>query len=108
MEDVYLEGAIRRSHIQQDLLRIFQRYLPDVPASKEQFERLMSHSLPLGTLTDIIASAVPFDLDFKQMLLSETNVDRRAEQLLARLQASADQPLAERANRAFPPDFSSN
>lgn len=108
-EDIYpAGGADQRSQIQRQLLHTFQRLVPDSPATHEQFEQLQSQQLPLGVLTDVVAYTLPLDLDFKQQLLSEWNVDTRAARLLDRLQVMAEQPLAERIDRPFPPDFSSN
>ncbi len=109
MDDVYpAGGAVQRSQIQRDLLHTFQRLVPDSPAAQDQFEQLLSQQLPLGVLTDVVAYTLPLELDFKRQLLSEWNVDNRAEQLLARLRVLADQSLAERGDRPFPPDFSTN
>jgi ATP-dependent Lon protease len=109
IEDVYsLDKAAERTQIQRDLLQIFQRFSPESPAMKEQFEQLLGQQLPLGTLTDVVAYTLPLDLDFKRQLLAEQNVDQRAAQLLTRLQVLAEQPLSERGDRPFPPGFSTN
>jgi ATP-dependent Lon protease len=109
LDDLYpADGGDRRARIERDLMHTFQQLVPDSPAIQEQFEQLMSRQLPLGVLADVVAYTLPLEVQFKQQLLAEWNVDARAEQLLARLQLLAEQPLAERGTRPFPPDFSTN
>jgi Lon protease-like protein len=109
MDDVYPSGgATRRTQIQRDLLRIFQRLVPDSPVAQEQFEQLLSQQLPLGVVTDVVAFSLPLELDFKRQLLSEWNVDTRAEQLLERLQKWNAPTHGDGTGQGFPPDFSEN
>ena len=109
LDDIYpAAGAGRRSQIQRDLLRLFQRWVPDSPVAQEQFDQLMSQQLPLGVIADVVAFALPLELDFKRELLSEWNVDARAERLLERLRTLSELPPDTADGREFPPDFSQN
>lgn len=109
LDDLYPAGGVaRRSQIQRELLVMFQRLVPDAPAAQEQFHQLLGQQVPLGAITDVVTHLLPFEVDFKRQMLAETNVDQRGEQLLARMQTLAEQPLADRGNRKFPPDFSVN
>ena len=109
VDDVYpAGGAIRRSQIQRDLLRLFQSRVPDSPVAQEQFDQLLSQQLPLGVITDVVAFALPLEVDLKRQLLSEWNVDIRAEQLLEQLRTLSEKPNEAGSAREFPPDFSQN
>jgi hypothetical protein len=52
---------------------------------------------------DVLAYALPLPLEIKQSLLAESHADRRVIALVDALRASAA-----RADRPFPPSFSSN
>lgn len=100
-EDVYAElTASERPDVQRRLLEAFKQVLPRIPEAGEQLDELLGSQVPLGMLTDIVAYTLDIDLDFKERLLVETSVDRRAELLLDHLS---------RARKAiFPPAFSLN
>ncbi len=100
------EDAQLRQRLRRDLVNTFRSYLPTTEAVQEQFERLLSSQLPLGVLTDIVAFAVNLELQAKQQLLQELNVDRRVELLLRHFQ-QLQQPQSE-SSRLFPPPFSLN
>ena len=65
----------------------------------EQFHKLLKSDLPLGTLTDILAFALPLDAEFKQTLLGELDVIARLDRLLRHMGGP---------QRRFPPEFSVN
>lgn len=74
----------------------------------DHFRQLLTSELSLGTLCDILAFALPFDVPFKQELLGELNVERRARRLLQALKNKPSlRPVAE-IQRKFPPKFSVN
>lgn len=98
--------AQQRQRLRRDLVARFRSYLPTTEAVQEQFERLLSSQLPLGVLTDIVAFTLNLDLQVKQQLLQQLNVDRRAELLLDRFdQLEHSQRVS---TRRFPPVFSLN
>ena len=70
---------------------------------------LLRAELSLGMLTDIVAYTLELDVAYKESLLREPNVDRRAALLLRRL-SDADGTCddCETASDKFPPDFSAN
>ena len=109
VEDQYAGSAPHvRAALQRELLHCFRRFTPETPAAQEQFESLMNNRLPLGVLTDIISFTMKFDVQLKQRLLSEWDVDRRARLLLDELRRF-DQSLANGdQRRPFPPEFSPN
>src|SRR5438128_834209 len=79
-EDEYGKAASdERPELQRRLLEAFKRVLPQIPEAHEQLDELLGNQVPLGMLTDIVAYTLDIDLEFKERLLAETNVDRRAE-----------------------------
>lgn len=78
-------------------------------AAQEQLRQLVASGLPLGALCDILAFALPVDLEVKQALLEELAVEARVRRLLGDLAGRT--PAAspeEKTRRQFPPSFSSN
>ena len=75
-------------------------------AVQQQFEQLLSSHVPLGVLTDIVAFTIKLDVQVKQQLLQQLNVDRRAELLLTQLEQT--RPQRHDSLRCFPPEFSLN
>ena len=71
-----------------------------------QFRKLLKSELPLGALCDLIAFALPLDVEFKQRLLEELDVTTRTTALLHHLAGLKKTPEA--AELPFPPEFSVN
>ena len=100
-EDEYPDAAAdERTELQRRLLEAFKQMLPRVPEAYEQLDQLLGSQISLGMLTDIVSYTLDLGLDFKEQLLLETGVDRRAELLLER--------FARARNSMFPPEFSAN
>jgi Lon protease-like protein len=74
----------------------------------EQARQLLQSSLPLAALCDIFSFALPLETEFKQELLAELDVARRAGRLLARLDEEKPPAPPKPAERRFPPEFSAN
>jgi len=100
-DDVYPEAdAAERTELQHRLLAAFKRVLPKIPEAQEQLDQLLGSTIPLGMLTDIVSYTLDIDLNFKERMLREACVDRRARELLEHLG---------RLRRAvFPAEFSLN
>jgi Lon protease-like protein len=81
---------------------VLPRFAADGPAH-QQLEELFAGEMPLGHVCDVLAYALPLPLEMKQALLAEPHADLRAEVIAQALLVSAA-----RADRKFPPDFSSN
>ena len=65
--------------------------------------------MTLAMLTDVIGYMLDIDLGEKHALLSELDVNRRAEMILAHLLAVAeDDALGTSGTTPFPPQFSLN
>jgi Lon protease-like protein len=100
-DDMYPDDAAgARGKLQLRLLDAFKRVLPKIPEAQEQMDQLLGGQIPLGMLTDIIAYTLDIDLQFKERMLEETCVDRRAKQLL--------EHLSRLQRMVFPPEFSLN
>ena len=109
LEDDYpAERENARPALQRRLIQAFEEMLPCIQDAGELFNQLSVDSIALGTLTDVISYAMDLDVSVKQSLLTESNVDRRARSLVAKLRAAAKdlRPCAEAAG--FPPAFSAN
>lgn len=81
---------------------VLPRFASDGPAH-QQLEELFTGDMPLGHVCDVLAYALPLPLEMKQALLAEPHADLRAELIAQALLVSAA-----RADRKFPPNFSSN
>jgi len=108
LEDEYpAAAAAARPALQKTLVKKFKAILPQLQHAQEQLDQLLSGTIPLGMLTDIVAYALDLELAAKQQLLSETNVDLRATMLLGHLDSARRDP-ARVAKELFPPQFSVN
>jgi ATP-dependent Lon protease len=93
-------GEAARLDLQARLLDSFKRVLPKIPEAQDQFDQLLGSNISLGMLTDIVAYTLDLELDFKERMLLETDVDGRATELL--------NYLSRLRRLAFPPEFSLN
>lgn len=106
LDDSYPADATgKRPTLQRRLADAFRRKLTDVNQLRKQLDELLSGEVSLGMLTDILAFTLKLTLDQKLSLLSETEVDRRAEMLLSAIDAEGSEGDSQ---AKFPPDFSLN
>ena len=92
-----------------EIKTLFRRVAERQEALDPDLDSLLRTGLPLGTLTDLVAHALGLPPAFKQGLLAETRVDRRADQLAEILRQFVDhESSGERGARPFPPLFSAN
>jgi uncharacterized protein len=104
LDDQYLLAtAADRAARRQRLVDSFKGVMPGSPSVHLGLDHLLGSDLSLGELTDIVAYTIDLDLDLKQRLLAEADVDARAEHLIRALSPDGDV-----IKRRFPPDFSSN
>jgi Lon protease-like protein len=86
-----------------------QRWLAPQQSALDQLNKLLGSGLSVGMLCDILAFALPFEVEHKQGLLEERDPGRRVDQLLGHLTTlvpPAD--TSKTTQRQFPPDFSAN
>ena len=100
--------AAQRKALQRKLHDALLTALPMLPEAQEQLDQLLGNDVPLGVLTDVISYMLDIDLARKQLLLTELDVYRRAELLLAHLSDAAGELAATQAAVRFPPEFSTN
>ena len=93
----------RLTQLRRDLAAaVLPRFADDSPA-RQQLQELFDGDMPLGHVCDILSYALPLPVEAKQALLAEPHVDRRAASIADALRVSAA-----RADRPFPPAFSTN
>ena len=91
------------SQLRRDLAAaVLPRFGDDSPA-RQQLQELFDGDQPLGEVCDILSYALPLPVELKQSLLAEPRIERRAAAIADTLRVSAA-----RADRPFPPPFSSN
>ena len=102
--------AQERPILERRLIELFRRFVPVASEAHEQFNQLLTNQVPLGLLTDIAAFTLSLDVEVKQRLLAECNVDRRAESLMQCIRELKDSPsvTAPGEQPTFPPHFSDN
>lgn len=102
--DIYpADGDADRAARHDRLLECFLTQVTD-EADERMLRELSSERILLGALTDVVAYSLALEAHFKQQLLAELDVDRRAALLLERLEPPQPRPT----ERKFPPDFSVN
>jgi Lon protease-like protein len=110
--DVLTDEPLPPLHAQQHLRRALGREAPrwlGVNAQvHEQFTRLLDSDLSLGALCDIFSFALPLEPEFKQLLLEETDVEKRTRCLLEHLKSQTPPTTPPEGDRKFPPNFSAN
>lgn len=107
LEDDYpAAGEAASAALRSRLLAAFRHKIEKLVKGQAELEKLLNVDMLLGTLTDLVGYTLEFDVAFKAQLLSETNVNRRAEALIAQLEGAAHLKAAGRLK--FPPDFSPN
>jgi Lon protease-like protein len=74
----------------------------------EQLSKLLESGLTLGALCDIFTFALPLNIEFKQQLLDQVDVETRTRRLLDHLEEHAPGKEARPAGKRFPPEFSRN
>jgi Lon protease-like protein len=82
-------------------------WFPQKGAVYDEFRKLFRSDRPLRLLADVVAFALPLQVEVKQALLEELDVRRRVRRLLGHLAAHPPKPAAA-PDRKFPPEFSDN
>jgi uncharacterized protein len=106
LRDIPLADDECAFHWRQTLIDKSPHWFPNQGDIVEQFRKLLQSDLPLGTLCDIIAFALPLDAEFKQMLLEELDVAVRLQLLHDFLDGAKS--VSDCVQRRFPPEFSEN
>ncbi|WP_149497795.1 LON peptidase substrate-binding domain-containing protein [Roseiconus lacunae] len=90
LDDLYPPaGKSQRSQLRADLLGAFGEVIPATKSAKQELSELLTGSMGLGPITDIISHTLPLTVSMKLRLLAEHNVDTRAKQLIRFLKSGA-------------------
>jgi Lon protease-like protein len=113
VDDVYpAEGAVQRMKLQQSLLDVFRKFIPEGTLAQESFQQMLNSQMSLGMLTDLIGFSMSIPVPIKEQLLGMASVDARAKLLVQCLRQMAETRQSEQQNSesswGFPPKFSLN
>jgi Lon protease-like protein len=108
LRDADVECATADERLRAELSAAVTPFFSTHPPAMEQLGRLLKSGMPLGALCDIFGFALPLDLEVKQQLLEETDVEKRARRLVGGLAGKAPSGPPSEGGRSFPPKFSSN
>ncbi len=102
------DSGASRAALQRKMLEFVEGVAPQLAGKENPFEAILASDVPLGMLTDIITYILPLDVSFKQDLLAETNVERRARRLLDQVRSLYESGASDDVDKSFPPEFSVN
>ncbi len=116
VQDIPVAESEAADLYREELLQIFRSMIPTDAANSKTFAELLTHQLPLGILTDVIAYAVNLPISVKQALLGEASVETRYKLLTENLNSlmkqneeGSEQVPAQRVFRnGTAPPFSAN
>ena len=86
------------------LLQLCRHHLEE-ESGRKGLLKILESNLKLGTLCDILAYACPLPIEQKQLLLEQTNIEKRSRQLVQSLVELIRQSSE---TESFPPQFSLN
>jgi Lon protease-like protein len=104
LKDVPVATAEAEEQLRSEMA---QRLVPWSTAPADalgQLRQVMHGNLPLGALADLYSFALPLEVEAKQALLQEPDVERRVHRLLTYLETLRPAPAVSK----FPPEFSAN
>jgi Lon protease-like protein len=92
----------------EDLRHVVNAWFAALGLALEQVSKVFQSDLPLGALIDILSFALPLSIEFKQELLQQLDVEKRAQRLLQFLQLNEPPKTSASGSYKFPPEFSTN
>jgi Lon protease-like protein len=109
LDDVPAASKEIEDTLRAGLLQQVDTWFGSQPEARSQIRKLFKSELPLGSLCDILAFALPLDAEVKQELLELVDIEERGQLLLTSLRENRESHADEsRPKRKFPPDFSLN
>lgn len=99
------------AELRNEIGRVVSTWSASRPHTQEMFARLLKSDLPLSTISDVLAFALPLPPEVKQELLQDCAITQRARRLTVYLAThTPEAPSASAADedRHFPPNFSAN
>ncbi len=106
--DVEIDSPKRAKCLKRKLAAVVPGWFGTQAEVLAQVRKLFKSELSLGGLCDIFTFALALDVEFKQSLLEELDVEKRACRLLEHLESRPACEKVEDAVRKFPPEFSAN
>lgn len=101
------EPVINRSVRHRELLLGFRQLFPQ-KQTDPMFAQLLDTEIPLGVMCDILANALGIDVESRQQLLEELDVDLRSDLLLEKVRELLAELRTHPKTWQFPPQFSLN
>jgi uncharacterized protein len=108
LKEVPVADPAREDDFRHRLSLILSTWLATLGSTNDQVTKLLQSKLPMGTLCDLLGFTLPFEISFKQALLAETSVKRRAGRLLHFLETHQPPCIETDSRLSFPPEFSDN
>jgi uncharacterized protein len=106
---VEMECSRSARKLRRQLSKLVPRFFGKQKDVLEQVRKLFKSDMSLGGLCDIFAFALALDVELKQELLDELDVEKRVARLLTHLENEPSCTEGSAASdRKFPPEFSSN
>jgi Lon protease-like protein len=105
--EVNVEDAQQEKLLRRQMGRAAAPWFPTEEPGATVFRKLVRSNLPLGMICDVLAFALPLDVQLKQELLESAEVATRIQCLVGYLKAHAV-PQAQTTKSRFPPEFSDN
>lgn len=107
LEDTPALGEAREKKWRRLLSKLVSVWVPKQGGVLQQFRKLLKSDIGLGPLCDILSFALPLEVEVKQELLEELDIERRVKRLLkSMVPDSSKLPTSE--EKKFPPEFSVN
>jgi Lon protease-like protein len=110
LADEELPSESAEKQMRKQLLRILPGWSANRPQAHEKFVKLLKSDLAIGTISDVLAFALPVPIELKQALLEMVGVEGRVRRLTAFLEQNVPEPNAKPSDDShhFPPEFSVN
>lgn len=98
------------AELRDEIQRVIPTWSASRPNTQEMLGRLLKSDLPIATIADVLAFALPLPIEVKQELLENQAIILRVRRLLSYLGThSPEKPdTPSTTDRNFPPDFSAN
>jgi Lon protease-like protein len=108
LHDTGLPASEAAHAYREDLSHLAKAWFAPLGLASTQVSKVLQSDLPLGALIDILAFALPVAVEFKQELLQELDVEKRARRLVQFLQLHDPPKGVTSWSHKFPPEFSTN
>jgi Lon protease-like protein len=108
LEDVPLPSPAIERELRQKLTEVLTAWFTSQAAILAQIQKLLGSGMSVGNLCDIFSFTLPVEVEVKQQLLEQIEIERRTQQLLDYLTPRLPDTSASTALHRFPPQFSDN